>query len=68
MRRGIVDVLVDSERSDRIDDEEFWSRNEFQNSWKAVHALRRWKHYYKRFSMALQAAPRPKSWPPPSAA
>lgn len=44
------------ERSHRIDDEEFWSRSDFQDYRTAVQASRDCEHYYnfERFSMALQ--------------
>jgi len=44
------------ERSHRIDQEEFWGRQRFQNFDAAATALRMWEaHFnYQRFSLALQ--------------
>jgi transposase InsO family protein len=43
------------ERSHRVDDEGFWSRNSFVDFTTAAAALKRWKRVYnfERFSMAL---------------
>ncbi len=44
------------ERSHRIDQEEFWGRQRFQDFQAAAAALRGWedRYNYKRFSLALQ--------------
>jgi len=44
------------ERSHRIDQEEFWDRQRFQDFNVAAAALRDWatRHNYERFSLALQ--------------
>jgi len=44
------------ERSHRIDQEEFWSRHDFDDFARAAEALRGWEHAYnhERFSLALQ--------------
>ncbi len=44
------------ERSHRIDDEEFWTRQTFSSFASAATALENWQHHYnhERFSMALR--------------
>jgi hypothetical protein len=51
------------ERSQGIDEEEFWSRSTFAELASAAQALTAWEHRYNydRFSMALSASPRPRN-------
>src|SRR5712692_9326943 len=51
------------ERSHRIDQEEFWGRQRFQDFETAAAAVRDWetRYNYERFSLALHGAHRPKN-------